>query len=104
MNLLPGQQRMLLRMERSLRKDPGLAAALDAFGRRRFTGTEPRQECVPPWHPVLSRAVPVMFAASLLALVVLGLSWRSAQAGRVMGRPTSAGAWRPAAHRARRAG
>jgi hypothetical protein len=73
MNLLPGQQRTLLRMECSLRKDPGLAAALDAFGRRRFTGTEPRQECVPPWHPVLWRAVPVMLAASLLALVVLGL-------------------------------
>jgi hypothetical protein len=73
MNVLPAQQRALLKMERSLRKDPGLAAALDAFSRRRFTGAEPRQECVSPWHPVLWRAVPMLFAASLLALIVLGL-------------------------------
>lgn len=73
MILLPNEQRALLRIEWSLRRDPGLAAALDAFGRRRFSGTAPAREGLSPWHPVLWRAVPVGLAACVLTLVALAV-------------------------------
>ncbi len=73
MILLPGEQRALLRIERSLRRDPGLVSALDAFSRPRCSGGAPGREGLSPWHPVLWRAVPAGLVAAVLALVALAV-------------------------------
>ncbi len=73
MTLLPDEQRKLLRTEWSLRGDPGLMSALEAFSRRRFRGTDPVQERLSPWHPVLWRAALAALIALAVALVVLAL-------------------------------
>jgi hypothetical protein len=72
--MLPREQRALLRMERSLRRDPGMASALDALSRRRYRGMDPVRECLSPWHPVLWRAVAAALAASVLALAALAVA------------------------------
>jgi hypothetical protein len=68
MALAPSQQRALLRIERSLGKDPDLSAALRAFACRwRCYMQGFPIEGLSPWHPFLWRAVPV-------ALIVVTLS------------------------------
>ena len=71
MILAPSEQRALLRMERSLRRDPGVSAALRAFRCQCGRGTgagEEGEEDVTPWHPVLWRA-------ELLGLITLTLTF-----------------------------
>lgn len=72
MTLQPDEQRKLLRTEWSLRSDPGLTSALQAFSRRRFRGTDPVEEHLSPWHPVLWRAA--LAALSALAAALVGLA------------------------------
>jgi hypothetical protein len=62
------EQRALLRMERSLRTDPALSAALRTFERRCWGGEDSEDEEISPWHPVLWRV-------SLLALVAITLAF-----------------------------
>jgi hypothetical protein len=70
--LAPAQQRALLRIERSLGKDPDLAGALRAFGSSRCCYDEdPSSESLSPWHPLLWRAVPVALTIITLTVVTL---------------------------------
>jgi hypothetical protein len=68
------EQRALLRIERALGKDPGLACALRAFGATRsWYDEDPAPETVSPWHPFLWRAVPValaVFTVTVMALIM----------------------------------
>jgi hypothetical protein len=68
MTLAPGEQRALLRMERSLRQDPALCTALRDFKCRCYREADPDQEDMSPWHPVLWRA-------ELLGLITLTLTF-----------------------------
>jgi hypothetical protein len=68
MTLAPGEQRALLRMERSLRRDPALCTALRDFKCRCCCEADPDQEDMSPWHPVLWRA-------ELLGLITLTLTF-----------------------------
>jgi hypothetical protein len=78
MTLAPGEQRALLRIERSLGRDPALAAALRAFGCGCGCGCyerDPPLEELSPWHPFLWRAVPAILIVLTLmapALIVAG--------------------------------
>ncbi len=80
MTLAPGEQRALLRMERSLRADPGLDAALCAFTCECWRGADPGTEDVSPWHPFLWRAelfalvtVSLLFVAMIALLTCVAL-------------------------------
>ncbi|HWG00992.1 MAG TPA: hypothetical protein VG164_03980 [Trebonia sp.] len=66
MTLAPGEQRALLRMERSLGRDRALTTVLRAFGCPCCEQDSPLEE-LSPWHPFLWRAVP----AALIALTLL---------------------------------
>ena len=68
MTLAAGEQRTLLRMERSLRRDPALSTALRDFNCRCYCEADPDQEDMSPWHPVLWRA-------ELFGLVMLTLTF-----------------------------
>lgn len=68
MTLAPREQRALLKIERSLRADPVLRAALRAFNCQFRRGARPARENLSPWHPVLWRA-------ALVALVTVSLSF-----------------------------
>lgn len=71
MTLAPREQRALLKLERSLRADPAVNAALRAFRCQCWRGTDPAgplEGDLSPWHPVLWRA-------ELLALITLSLSF-----------------------------
>lgn len=68
MTLAPREQRTLLKMERSLRRDQALARMLHAFTCQCWHGTDPANEELSPWHPVLWRA-------ALLALILASLSF-----------------------------
>ena len=68
MNLAPAEQRALLHIERSLRGDSALNAALLAFKCQCCRGEDPGQEDMSPWHPVLWRA-------ELLGLITLTLTF-----------------------------
>ena len=72
MTLVPRDQRALLRMERSLRKDPAVQATLEAFTWRCHRGQGPTKERLSPWHPVLWPAVFVVLVALTIAFVALG--------------------------------
>jgi hypothetical protein len=70
--LAAAEQRALLRMERSLGKDPDLAGALRAFGSSRCRYDEdPSSEPLSPWHPLLWRAAPVALTIITLTVVTL---------------------------------
>jgi hypothetical protein len=68
MTLAAGEQRTLLRMERSLRRDQDLSAALHEFQRRCYRQADSDQEDMSPWHPVLWRA-------ELLGMIMLTLAF-----------------------------
>jgi len=68
MTLAAGEQRTLLRMERSLRRDQALSTALHEFECRCYWQADPDQEDMSPWHPVLWRA-------ELLGMVMLTLAF-----------------------------
>jgi hypothetical protein len=69
--MVPREQRALLRIERSLRKDPSVRAMLETFTRRCYRGQGPTQERLSPWHPVLWSAVFVMLAALTVTFIAL---------------------------------
>lgn len=72
--MTPGEQRALLKIERSLRKDPAVEAAVMIFTRRcgcRRGG--PRHEPMSPWHPVLWRAVPLTLYGLIAAVMVIAV-------------------------------
>jgi Protein of unknown function (DUF3040) len=75
--LVPRDQRALLRMERSLRKDPAVKATLETFTYRCHRGKGPTREPLSPWHPVLWPAV-------FLVLVALTVSFGAVAAVAVM--------------------
>jgi hypothetical protein len=64
MGLAPREQRALLRMERSLSKDPAVRAAFGALGRSRGGRGETTPEGTSPWRPVLWRCA----SASIISL------------------------------------
>lgn len=65
------EQHALLRMERSLRRDPGLRAAADKLSRSRPYGKDPAYECLSPWHPVLWRVTFIAAMTLIVAFIVL---------------------------------
>jgi hypothetical protein len=69
MAMAPAEQRSLLRIERSLGKDPGVSAALREFAR--CQEGFPLDEGLSPWHPFLWRAVPVALTFATLSAVAL---------------------------------
>jgi hypothetical protein len=77
--LAPGQQRTLLRIERSLGKDPELSAAAHAFScnwrgdKRVFSSGK-----LSPWHPFLWRVAPAALIVTLSA-AVLTATWAVAR-------------------------
>lgn len=74
MALHPREQRALLKLERSLHKDPAVRAALETFTRRCYCGKDPTREWLSPWHPVLWPAmfgVLVALTAAFIALIVV---------------------------------
>ncbi len=68
MTLAAGEQRTLLRMERSLRRDPALNTALQEFKCRCYCEADPDQEDMSPWHPTLWRV-------ELLGMITLTLAF-----------------------------
>jgi hypothetical protein len=72
--LLPHDQRTLLKIERSLRKDPAVKAALEAFTFGYYRRKGPTRECLSPWHPVLWQAmfgVLIALTVALMAIIVV---------------------------------
>lgn len=65
------EQRALLKMERSLHRDPGLRAAADKFSRTRPYGKDPAYESLSPWHPVLWRVTFIAAVTLIVAFIVL---------------------------------
>jgi hypothetical protein len=58
-------------MERSLRKDPAVRAALETFTRRCYCGKDPTRECLSPWRPVLWLVILGVITALTVAFIAL---------------------------------
>jgi hypothetical protein len=69
MVLAPREQHALLRMERSLGKDPAVRAALGALNRRSSGQDRFTPECTSPWRPVLWRAASIGIVGLTVAFV-----------------------------------
>ena len=72
MTLVPRDQRALLRMERSLRKDPAVKATLETFTCCCHPRQGPTREHLSPWHPVLWPAVFLVLVALTVVFVAVG--------------------------------
>jgi hypothetical protein len=73
MVLPPREQRALLRIERSLRKDAAVSVALEAFSRTCCRGKGPVRECLSPWHPILWRVACLVLIAAVTVLLASGV-------------------------------
>jgi Protein of unknown function (DUF3040) len=78
--LAPRDQRALLRIERSLRKDPLVKATVETFTCRCHNGRGPTRERLSPWHPVLWPAVFLVLVAltvAFIAVCAVAVTWAS---------------------------
>jgi hypothetical protein len=69
--LAPSEQRALLKIEKTLRKDPAVGAALEAFNRRCPYGKDPVRERLSPWRPLLWRTTSVTLVTLMVAFMML---------------------------------